>query len=685
MKYLSPRAQISINWLQKGRFIDDTQILKRLIEDKYGKPTEKINPKEFESEYNLQGVDGCEIPFTEYDTSLGINALYEMLGHFKFQRTGKTILEWLQSMLPEDIDYKKSIAYAFGRISSKNYPSLEELGLQVSGLDSLSAALLSIGNHTKIANDTIEWLVVLWRYWIDEIKEDMLRKIENNLTIDTTVGETRKIIKKFISKIGVISQSDPVILNLRSQLSFLENHSANEKLLEVLPKQIPDIEETKKLHKKMRESSKFREELERMLEKTPEISSTSTIIENLSDIIENKQPTEEQLKLLSAYLPKQPATLDSFKNSLKDILYSQNIHSQWMAVGIRADDVSAEEHGGLIGSFREHVNFMNNPIVREVCRYLSPFSEPKKITADETAQILGISKRISFNRLAQIEKFLNTTTLIGLHALGMQFRIAVGRKKRPLLKSKGLVEKIHLSDSDFQIATIYIEPKSSQGPDKKEQLLQVVGDSTFFSLRLDLYDAHLRRWRYPDTHDTRGSDGWIYREPKMSATQYSPTQREVDVMSALWGTHEYWNQMKWLLDSLGIPRRTSDYVISELVKNDIITVVHHPIIDYCGLPEGYLLVAKHTENKKLQTAFERIIALSNYCKGFYNQQHTDLCATIRTPRGSGGIIIGQIADLLERDNFEYMIARVDRQWTYYFTVLERLYDESTKSFIDPWI
>ncbi|MBD3406887.1 MAG: hypothetical protein GF411_12290 [Candidatus Lokiarchaeota archaeon] len=681
---MSPRATISIDWLQKGRLIDDAVIIKRLIVDRTDESvSEKIEPELFESKYDLKPLKEYEFDWTKHDVSLGLSSLRSILNRPLYIQSDEPIVKKLESMIPRGFEHTRSFAYTIGRIITKDVPSLQEMDLITPGLDPLSAAIITINNLAEITGESIKWLLVLWQFHINKVKTELLSNINESLVGNSTVEETIELLKSILEELSQFSPSDPAIWNLRSQIILLESHDKTKLLLEVLPKLDLTIDEIRDYHREKHQLLETADDFKKEYNRIATQDSSRATFNKFSEIIEKENPTETDLKLLATILPKKAPTLDYFKSRVSEMFQPAATRSKWMIVGVRPDGVLVDDFNDLIDVFKERINFLNYQDLIDICRYLNTGNELRRITAEEIENALQISKRGSFRHLAKIEQIINTTTIVNLQAMGLKFRYVVAKKRRPLLKSDGLVEKVHFTGNLYQIGTLHVEPEKSEGPDKQE-MLQVTGNSLFFSYRLDLYNQDKKKWRYPEELKSHRLMNWMFREVTSSSEKVIPTQREIDVMSVLWGSHEYWHKMKWLLDSIKIPKRTSDYILKHLSQKRLISVIHHPIMDYCGIPNGYHILARGDGKKSVTDILKDITRFSNYAQGFYNQDTNELFSTIRMPIEYGEVIIGEIADILEKNNFEYMIANIERQWTYYHTVLQRIYDESDCRFVDPW-
>ncbi|MHA2081949.1 MAG: hypothetical protein ACW99H_12475, partial [Candidatus Thorarchaeota archaeon] len=214
------------------------------------------------------------------------------------------------------------------------------------------------------------------------------------------------------------------------------------------------------------------------------------------------------------------------------------------------------------------------------------------------------------------------------------------------------------------------------------------------SLRMDLYDRRTGKWDPgpldEDTKSRRKTKGWLSRETQShQKPPISLTSRQIDLLGPVLAFRGLRTSRMWMFDRMGYPQRTARRYLNRMLKDKILRLLYTPALEYCGLPEGLLVVGEFKEQQSRRTFINWMISRLPYVRVFTDKSK-NIVAYLRLPTyGFKPDVVGaRIEEMLakgskkDRVTTQFLKARLRSNKTYQMTVFQRMYQE--KGFVDPW-
>jgi hypothetical protein len=629
--------------------VEDLTILRNLIADSsaWEIQTAHLDESLFERTFNLQPLPKKPSTRVAINRALGHDEVTEKITT-KMRPLipmGRRLKDQVASLFPSNVSEteESTLSYVFSRFVLEETPKDTNWPLVPDGLDSLSAALFTINIVSRFIGRENPWLLPLWSIKVEEYQLDGLQEIYESLLSENTLDEA-------IESLNATKQS---VMKILIQNPSIDSDVAPEDpLSRVIDKWVKSLNSAKK-------SSKVDKDIVR--EKI-----TREVMEEIRKRSESLDEADLQRTTLTQW----------------------NIHS------LRPDGPSASKHETLLKMFRGNLNILDYEPLVKVCEYLSDCEKAGRPSASEIEQVIKTKRRMSHYTLQRLGFVLTERFIPSMNRIGFRYRFILTEKQRPIIRSDGHLERMTLSESGYEGCTVHLEPKNSKGPTEEmpPETIQMTVDSELISMRLDLYDKNTGTWKLepwkPASRRPGRTPSWLFRETQNHKdTSYRLTKREVDLIGPILAFRGLRPSRMWMMERMGFVPRTARRYLRKLLNDQILRLLYTPALEYCGLPEGMLIVGEFKENRPRESFIDWMTSRVPYVRAFTDKS-TNMVAYIRIPPYKTDVVGGVIRDKLsggkkkDRITTRSFTARLRSYKTYQMTVLQRL--SSDKGFVDPW-
>jgi len=616
------RARVTVDWLGKGQETDDITLIRQIVRDVSAEDT-VLDKALLESDSGTCDVPESPLPQGRIDAALGLSEAIEEIGVWErpIAVTGASLRDQIVSIIPDNVEegMRESLVYTLSRVMVGEWPRFIEWQPYLSGIDSASAALLTvhcIGRALKIRPD---WMKVLWRMSIEKLKSELLASLLSSLAVNRRVS---------------------------SIMGLLE--LARETLREKIPR---------------------------------DLLLTNRTIDGWMAMLLPESKDEADLD-----------TINELRNRIgAELLSLRTRETLWGVLTLRPDGPAASQIEPMLNRLREKINALDYRPTTSVCTYLADCQIPGKPTAREISEATGLSGWNAHLALALLETLLTERYIPSVSLLGLRYRFVISTRERGAPKSRGLAVKYLLRDTRFQSASLHVEPVDSQGPNVAAlpaSIFDVVVDSELVSMRLDLYDTMRSVWKepwYEPKIPPRLSPHCLMRSSvSASGKTLTPSPRDLQALGVLWAFRGMRPARSWLLSSIRFSRSTLRHVIPRVLESGLLTLLYHPTLEYCALPEGLLVAARKMTSRKADSLATWITRAFPYCRLLTSRPAGQAAAVVRVPALKSDTAKAIIEEKLQEMDCEYVVAGIESCRSYYMTALNRIHDSHARTWVDPW-
>ncbi len=650
---MGKRATVTIDWLRKGRKVEDLTILRNLLIDysKWGGLTTKLDKNLFEKSFHLKPIPEKASTEAALNKALGYEEVTEKVTTKMrpLKPSGSTVKEQVKSLFPANLSPRETdtLSYVFSRFVLEDAPKDYDWPLVPEGLDSLSAALFTIHIVSDFIGKSNPWLLPLWSIKVEELRLDGLQDIYNSLLSDKSVDDVLEdtfSIKKTIKEVLIQNPLTDRALAPQDPLS------------DIIDKWLRSL--------------------------------------SMSRALSKKAVDESRRKIASEVLLEINARKGARNTSFDEIDLQRMTLTQWNIHALRPDGPAASEHEAMLKMFRGNINILDYEPLSQICKYLSSSERAGRPVASEVDTLTGTKRRMAHYTLRRLGLILTETYLPTLAKLGLKYRFVFTATKKSSLVSDGLFERMILSESSQKACTVHLEPSKSKGPSiaLAPNTIQMIADSELISMSLDLYDKKngawiLQPWK-PAIKSGKKPSSWLFRETKYGKTPpLTPTGRQIDLLGPMWVFRGLRETRMWMLEQLGFVPRTARRYLRNLLEEKVLRLLYTPALEYCGLPEGMLVVGRFKEHSLRESFIDWMISQIPYVHAFTDRS-VDMVAYLRLPPYKTDIVGGVIREKLSGGNRKNRIttqsftARLRSYKTYKMTAFQRIFKENR--FTDPW-
>ena len=650
---MGKRAEVTVDWLKKGRWVEDLAILRNIIDDSsaWKVETAKLDETLFEKSFGLRPLS------TEPTTGVAIN---RAIGHEEVTEIvttkmrplipyGSDVRSQVSSLFPANLSPTEidTLSYVFSRFVQEDTPKDVDWSLVPEGLDSLSAALFTINIVSHLMGGENPWLLPLWSMKVEELRLEGLQKIYDSLLSDGAVDDV-----------------------------------------------IEDLETTK-------------DSIKEILIQNPSIDRALAPQDPLSDIIDKWLRTligdrelprriigENRQKIASEVMEEIRVRKGAGSVSLEEADLQRMTLTQWNIHALRPDGPSATAHESMLKMFRGNLNILNYEPLVTLCQTLSSLERAGRPVASEVEEVTNTRIRMSHYTLQRIGLVLTERFFPTMTKMGLRYRYVFTEKHKPIVRSKGLVERMVLSESSHEGCTVHIEPETSQGPSESipSNALQMTVDSELVSMRMDLYDKKNKTWKLEPWKQASRSPGrtpsWLLRETQYDKeTPRKPTERQIDIIGPTLAFRGIRASRMWMMEKIGFRPRTVRRYLQTMLDEKILRLLYTPALEYCELPEGMLVVGEFKERRSRESFIDWMTSRLPFVRAFTDKS-TNMVAYIRLPPYKTDVVGGVIREKLsggrkkDRITTQSITARLRSYKTFHMTAFQRIFSED--GIIDPW-
>jgi hypothetical protein len=650
---MGKRAEVTVDWLRKGRMVEDLTILRYLIADSsaWKVETAKLNTALFESTFGLDPLPDRPSTVVAINSAIGQNEVTERVTT-KMRPLiplGSKVRSQVKSLFPKNLSPSEAatLSYVFSRFVLEDTPKDIDWPLVPTGLDALSAALFTIYNVSTLIGEENPWLLPLWSMKVEEHRLEGLQTIYDSLLSDNDVEvviEDMETIKESIKEILV---------------------------------QNPTID------KALAPQDPLSDKIDRWLR---------TLSDNLDQ--PRRITDETRQKIATEVMEEVSSRKGAGAVSLEEADLQRMTLTQWNIHALRPDGPSASEHESMLKMFRGNLNLLDYEPLVKVCEYLSDCEIAGRPSASEIEQIVGTRRRMSHYTLQRMESALNEKFIPSVAKLGLQYRFIFTEKQKPMVPSDGLVERMILTESSHEGCSVHLEPAKSQGPSDAlpPSSIQMTVDSELVSMRMDLYNRRNKTWNIepwkPASRSPGRTKSWLLLETQYNKSPAANlTKRQIDIIGPTLTFSGLRSARMWLMERIGFKPRTVRRYLRSMLDEKILRMLYTPALEYCGLPEGMLVVGEFKERRSRESFIDWVTSQIPYVHAFTDRS-TKMVAYIRLPAYKtdvvGGVIREKLSEGSKKDRIttQSLTARLRSYKTYQMTVLQRIFQE--QGLIDPW-
>jgi hypothetical protein len=639
------KRQNYLDWI-RNRKVHDLNILRQLIIDStpWKLDTAKLDETLFEATYHLKPLPSHEATKDTLNRALNYDKVMDEIttrGR-PLKLEGDTVKEQVRSLLPGRLakSERESLSYALSRIAIEDLPRKNRWPIVMTGLDSLTAAILSIYNVSRIVDQKVAWLYGLWFYKVEQIKIEAIQNILDTLSGDYSRDEMAIILRKAGKSINEILGQDPNV--------------------------DPSI---------IRPDNLVR------------------VINSWLSMVESKDTDDQELnKILRNEATAMLAELKGFSASLEREIDVRSVSATRLDVlAIRPDGPAASKYEELLQLFRQEINILQyQPLVR-LCIRLAKQNQLNRLTAKDIEEVSQFKGRTAYYKLEQLEHILHERYIPSLRKIGLRYRYIFTPRQRPGVVSDGLVERLILTEQDIRGCSINIEPMWTNGPDARSLprgSFEAVVEDEILSMRFDLFDLENNEWNLDESYEfSKGKKKakQIIQQTTSSLDRelLSLTERQVELVSTLWRFEGSRTQRRWLFDQIDFPIRTANKMRYQLLQGHVLNLVYLPALEFCGLPDGLMIVANCYDRRSRDALISKLADRLPFVRLLFGDSN-DVVAHARLPLKRSDQVAGTIRDLMKETSDNSFTARLKSSYTYRMTVLHRIRNNETKGWKDPW-
>lgn len=644
--------QSYLDWMKGSRRVHDLNILRQVIIDSspWKIDTAKLDEALFERTYKLAPIPDRVVSPMLLNRALNYNRVMdEITTRMRpLKPEGKTLREQVQSLLPKKLrdsdvkeeDERRSLSYVFSRIVRERVPREKKWPAIMTGLDTLASAILSIFNISRIVNQQVPWLYSLWYYKVEQVKIRAIENILDALTGDgnwedvtTEIEEADELINEALGQDpnldSSIAQQDPLSLKIQELLREVESRSSNEK---------------------------------------------------------------ERRKKFRIKVSEELATLKGFGASLAEKIDVRSVSTTLFDVlAMRADGPAASDYENLLQLFRQEINILQYRPLIQLCLKLSKEEQPNRLTAMDLEQVTEFRGRKAYYELERLEHVLHERYFPTLRKIGLRYRYIFTPRQRPSVISDGMIERMILTEQNIRGCSIHIEPSWTKGPHTwtfPDGSYEAVVEDEIISMRPDAFNMKVGEWDIDasgsDSKSRKRSSRAIVQSTKsLDSRSFTLTERQSELLSILWRFEGSRMQRKWFLEQINFPIRTANRLLHQMLKDHILMLIHLPALEFCGLPDGLLIVANCFDRRSRDTLISQLTYRLPFVRVLFGDSN-DVVAHARLPAKMSDQVGGTLGEMMQATSDSSFTARLKSSYTYRMTALQRIRNPETKGWKDPW-
>ncbi|MHA1613894.1 MAG: hypothetical protein ACTSYJ_03550 [Candidatus Thorarchaeota archaeon] len=635
-------------WLKGSRRTHDIHILKQLIVESssWKSETSPLDKSLFEKTYDLKPIPKSTVSADMLNRGLGYERVMDEITSKmrKVQPSGDSLEEQIKSLLPRDLPASEveSICYAFSRIVLERIPKETRWKIVPIGLDALTAALLYLYIISTAVRQKVPWLLTIWKLKLKEVKIDALKSIYDSMS--------KKASEDYIQ--DIMKEADKHINDALGKDSTIDGF---------LPPQDP-------LSRKINDWIRLVSATKRSDMKILKSELRNEITETIAD-------------------------LRGYSASLATKINVQGTPvTNWDTLALRSDGPTAQAHEPLLRLIRGEINILRYDPIRKLCLNLSSVEEPGHPTLDDFNQVSDFAgTRIAYYERHRLEPLINESFIPTLRKLGLRYRYIFTPRQRPGVLSKGLIERMILTEKDIRGCTVHVEPNTTQGPNPRQfpkGSYEAVVEDEIVSLNLNHFDLESGDWlsntQKEIPRDKQKDDLLIQRSTISDDNEpVSLTKRQVELIGLLWSLKGPRSQRRFILERVNYPNQTANRMLREMLDNQVVRLLYLPALEFCSLPDGLIAYANCSDRRSRDRFVDHIIESQSYARIRIGDSN-DVVAHIRVPLKNSDYVAGDLKEKIGEFSDHYFTARLRSTNTYKITTPHKLRKPTGRKWIDPW-
>jgi len=635
-------------WLKGSRRTHDIHILKQLIVESssWKSETSPLDKSLFEKTYDLKPIPKSTVSADMLNRGLGYERVMDEITSKmrKVQPSGDSLEEQIKSLLPRDLPASEveSICYAFSRIVLERIPKETRWKIVPIGLDALTAALLYLYIISTAVRQKVPWLLTIWKLKLKEVKIDALKSIYDSMS--------KKASEDYIQ--DIMKEADKHINDALGKDSTIDGF---------LPPQDP-------LSRKINDWIRLVSATKRSDMKKLKSELRNEITETIADLLGYSASLATKINVQGT-----PVT-------------------NWDTLALRSDGPTAQAHEPLLRLIRGEINILRYDPIRKLCLNLSSVEEPGHPTLDDFNQVSDFAgTRIAYYERHRLEPLINESFIPTLRKLGLRYRYIFTPRQRPGVLSKGLIERMILTEKDIRGCTVHVEPNTTQGPNPRQfpkGSYEAVVEDEIVSLNLNHFDLESGDWlsntQKEIPRDKQKDDLLIQRSTISDDNEpVSLTKRQVELIGLLWSLKGPRSQRRFILERVNYPNQTANRMLREMLDNQVVRLLYLPALEFCSLPDGLIAYANCSDRRSRDRFVDHIIESQSYARIRIGDSN-DVVAHIRVPLKNSDYVAGDLKEKIGEFSDHYFTARLRSTNTYKITTPHKLRKPTGRKWIDPW-
>jgi hypothetical protein len=289
---MAKRARITVDWLRKGRAIEDLKLATYMMQDgtekevlneiaralvgktaRKGKARRKLKDKDvenldrlsaeelirsiepsdsilvrtlawlenrmldrtlFEQAYGLAPLELGPLPEKTIDGALNYGSVHKHVAgrDTPLKPIGDTLHEQIDSLLPQSLagSLREPLLYVLSRIVSGQLPKEGKWPLKQRGLDPISTALMTIHLVSRTVGQPLSWLVAIWTAETERHRISRLHGILTRLSQEYSVKELREDLDEASKEIALDVPLDPALEKIAEQQDIFREYKPSQRL-----------------------------------------------------------------------------------------------------------------------------------------------------------------------------------------------------------------------------------------------------------------------------------------------------------------------------------------------------------------------------------------------------------------------------------------------------------------------
>ncbi|RDE12457.1 MAG: hypothetical protein C4K48_10005 [Candidatus Thorarchaeota archaeon] len=670
---LTEKRQNYLEWMKRSRRTSDLNTLRHIVLDSSSWKTDsgRLDETLFEKTFCLSPLPNRAVTPMLLNKALNYERVIdEITTRMRpLKPIGETLREQVKSLLPktfgrkakevkeeentdeeavsevaeenEESEEAESLTYALSRIVTEHVPRAAEWSVVMPGLDSLSAAILSIYFISRIVDQSVPWLYSLWVYMMEEVKIDALDRALGVYSgkfswddLATRLRQAKELINEALGQDpkldGSIAQPDPLSRKMNEWHRRIESrNSDSKKLRTALRREISD-----------------------------ELAMLKGFSVHLQEEIDVRSVSATRLDVLA----------------------------------LRPDGPVANKYEKLLQLFRREINLLQYAPLTKLCMNLSKRNTSGNLNANELEQVSQFRGRTAYYALQKLEHFLHERYIPSLRKLGLRFRYIFTPLQRSEILNDGLVERMVLTEQKVRGCAVYVEPSQTKGPDVSSLSggsYESVVEDEIISMNLDYFDMQTGKWNLENIGDTdsakkkRKKRIIEYSTLHIDSKPFSLTERQTELLSILWRFEGSKTQRRWLLDQVDFPIRTANRLLHQMMHDYVLNRVYFPALEFCGLPDGLMAVANCYDRRSRDSLIDDVTGRLPFVRLLVGNSN-DVVAHIQVPAKKNDHVAGILRDIMGEASDSSFTARLKSSQTYRMSVLHQIRDRDSQSWKDIW-